>query len=116
MLAHLLREIRSGETLVVVRLDRLARSVSHLLAVIEQLEAQGAHFRSLGGQRLIAHCKQIAAQLDDMRGTRWHPSSVKHLFTRMEKLGLAGGPPHRSIQGSGDKPPARSDTHEQSRL
>src|SRR6202167_6714810 len=36
-----------GETLVVVRLDRLARSVSHLLAVIEQLEASGAHFRSL---------------------------------------------------------------------
>jgi DNA invertase Pin-like site-specific DNA recombinase len=31
----------------VVRLDRLARSVSHLLAVIEQLEAKGAHFRSL---------------------------------------------------------------------
>ena len=30
-----------------VRLDRLARSVSHLLAVIEQLEAAGAHFRSL---------------------------------------------------------------------
>src|SRR6202045_4751253 len=47
VLAHLLREIRSGETLVVVRLDRLARSVSHLLAVIEQLEANGAHFRSL---------------------------------------------------------------------
>ena len=47
VLARLLREIRSGETLVVVRLDRLARSVSHLLAVIEQLEAQGAHFHSL---------------------------------------------------------------------
>jgi len=47
VLALLLREIRSGETLVVVRLDRLARSVSHLLAVIEQLEAKGAHFRSL---------------------------------------------------------------------
>jgi DNA invertase Pin-like site-specific DNA recombinase len=47
VLARLLREIRSGETLVVVRLDRLARSVSHLLAVIEQLEASGAHFRSL---------------------------------------------------------------------
>jgi DNA invertase Pin-like site-specific DNA recombinase len=29
------------------QLDRLARSVSHLLAVIEQLEANGAHFRSL---------------------------------------------------------------------
>ena len=32
---------------MVVRLDRLARSVSHLLVVIEQLEARGAHFRSL---------------------------------------------------------------------
>ena len=47
VLARLLRDIRPGETLVVVRLDRLARSVSHLLAVIEQLEAHGAHFRSL---------------------------------------------------------------------
>ena len=47
VLAGLLREIGPGETLVVVRLDRLARSVSHLLAVIEQLEAGAAHFRSL---------------------------------------------------------------------
>ncbi len=47
VLARLLREIQPGETLTVVRLDRLARSVSHLLAVIEQLEARGAHFRSL---------------------------------------------------------------------
>src|SRR3954454_21554883 len=47
VLAQLLHEIRAGETLVVVRLDRLARSVSHLLAVIEQLEEAGAHFRSL---------------------------------------------------------------------
>jgi len=47
VLAGLLRAIAPGETLVVVRLDRLARSVSHLLAVIEQLEASGAHFRSL---------------------------------------------------------------------
>ncbi len=47
ILARMLREIQSGETLVVVRLDRLARSVNHLPAVIEQLEASGAHFRSL---------------------------------------------------------------------
>jgi DNA invertase Pin-like site-specific DNA recombinase len=47
VLARVLREIRPGETLVVVRLDRLARSVAHLLAVIERLEAKGAHFRSL---------------------------------------------------------------------
>ena len=46
-LARLMREIGRGDVLVVVRLDRLARSVSHLLDVIERLEAQGAHFRSL---------------------------------------------------------------------
>lgn len=47
VLAKLLREIKAGDVLVVVRLDRLARSVSHLLQVIEQLEQVGAHFRSL---------------------------------------------------------------------
>ena len=46
-LARLTREIRAGDVLVVVRLDRLARSVSHLLEVIERLEESGAHFRSL---------------------------------------------------------------------
>src|ERR1700733_4844204 len=44
VLARLPRDIRAGETLVVVRLDRLARSVSHLLAVIEQLEAAWVAF------------------------------------------------------------------------
>jgi DNA invertase Pin-like site-specific DNA recombinase len=47
VLARLLREIAPGDVLVVVRLDRLARSVSHLLEVIEDLEARKAHFRSL---------------------------------------------------------------------
>lgn len=46
-LARLMREIGRDDVLVVVRLDRLARSVSHLLVVIEELEAKGAHFRSL---------------------------------------------------------------------
>lgn len=47
VLARLIRDIKPGEVLVVVRLDRLARSVSHLLEVIETLEAKKAHFRSL---------------------------------------------------------------------
>ena len=46
-LSKLLREINAGDTLVVVRLDRLARSVGHLLEVIEDLTARNAHFRSL---------------------------------------------------------------------
>lgn len=46
-LSRLLASIGRGDVLVVVRLDRLARSVSHLLEVIEQLKTRGAHFRSL---------------------------------------------------------------------
>lgn len=46
-LSKLVSEIGAGDTLVVVRLDRLARSVSHLLEVIEDLTARNAHFRSL---------------------------------------------------------------------
>ena len=47
-LARCLERIDQGDTLVVVRIDRLARSLSHLLEVIERLRARGAHFRSLG--------------------------------------------------------------------
>jgi hypothetical protein len=58
VLARLLRTIKAGDTLVVFRLDRLACSVSHLLAV-------------------------------PRGGTRWHPSSVKHLLARAQRLGVA---------------------------
>ncbi|MFC0808945.1 recombinase family protein [Ensifer sp. P24N7] len=47
VLAKLLKDVAAGDVLVVVRLDRLARSVSHLLDVIEDLEQRGVHFRSL---------------------------------------------------------------------
>ena len=47
VLARVLERIGRGDTLVVVRIDRLARSLSHLLELIERLEAKGAFFRSL---------------------------------------------------------------------
>ncbi len=47
VLARVLERVGKGDTLVVVRIDRLARSLSHLLDVIERLEAQGAYFRSI---------------------------------------------------------------------
>lgn len=47
VLARLLEQMRKGDTLIVVRIDRLARSLSHLLDVIERLEAKGAFFRSI---------------------------------------------------------------------
>jgi DNA invertase Pin-like site-specific DNA recombinase len=46
-LARLLDRLRRGDTLVVVRIDRLARSLSHLLTVIERVCGAGGHFRSL---------------------------------------------------------------------
>jgi DNA invertase Pin-like site-specific DNA recombinase len=47
VLAQVVAGFGPGDVLCVVRLDRLARSLSHLLQVIEGLEARGAHFRSL---------------------------------------------------------------------
>jgi DNA invertase Pin-like site-specific DNA recombinase len=47
VLRRALERVRAGDTLVVVRIDRLARSLSHLLEVIEGLQAKGAAFRSL---------------------------------------------------------------------
>ncbi|MGI3213151.1 recombinase family protein [Roseovarius tibetensis] len=47
VLGRVLERVSKGNTLVVVRIDRLARSLSHLLEVIERLEAKGAFFRSI---------------------------------------------------------------------
>lgn len=42
-----LAAMQEGDTLVVWRLDRLARSLRHLLETVEGLEARGMKFRSL---------------------------------------------------------------------
>ena len=47
MLARDLERISKGDKLVVLRIARLALSLSHLLEVIERLMAKGAFFRSL---------------------------------------------------------------------
>ncbi len=50
-----------------------------------------AAIRAAAPDRTLA---QVAAQLEAMRertprgGTRWHPSSVRHLLLRAEKQGL----------------------------
>lgn len=46
-LARALDHIRSGDTLVVNKLDRLARSSQHLLEILEALTAKGAALRIL---------------------------------------------------------------------
>lgn len=62
-LAAALTYLRSGDTLVVWKLDRLARSLKQLIETIETLEGQGIGFRSLtenidtttAGGRLVFH-------------------------------------------------------------
>ncbi|MEB8387790.1 recombinase family protein [Rhodobacteraceae bacterium KMM 6894] len=46
-LAQALDYIRKGDTLVVTKLDRLARSVAHLLEVLGEVEKKGASLRIL---------------------------------------------------------------------
>jgi DNA invertase Pin-like site-specific DNA recombinase len=47
-LADTLEFIREGDTLVVTKLDRLARSVPHLLSILDTLNNKGANLRILG--------------------------------------------------------------------
>lgn len=46
-LARALERVGKGDTLLVVRIDRLARSLAHLLEIVEILRAKGAYFRSI---------------------------------------------------------------------
>jgi DNA invertase Pin-like site-specific DNA recombinase len=46
-LNRLLSQLRSGDCVLVYRLDRFARSLADLLAIIAKIEAAGATFRSL---------------------------------------------------------------------
>ncbi len=46
-LKRLLRTLAEGDTLVVWKLDRLGRSMRHLVVLVEELRARGINFRSL---------------------------------------------------------------------
>jgi hypothetical protein len=74
-LAKVLARMRPGDVLVVARLDRLARSLSHLLTVITELDAKGAGFKSLADSidtttpqgRLALQALGAVAKLPDAR-------------------------------------------------
>ena len=74
-LAALLSYVRAGDVLMVWRLDRLGRSLSHLLSVclsvVEDLDARGIELRSLteaidttAGGRLVFHVFGAVAQFE----------------------------------------------------
>lgn len=71
-LDDLLEHLRPGDTLVVWRLDRLGRSLRHLITVFSELEARGVAVRSLTesldtstpGGRLVFHVFGALAEFE----------------------------------------------------
>lgn len=71
-LAEAVRFARSGDTLVVWKLDRLGRSLPHLIETISSLQARGISFRSLteqldtttSGGKLIFHVFAALAEFE----------------------------------------------------
>ena len=80
-LGKLLDQLRPGDTLVVWRLDRLGRSIRHLIDQLTELQDRGIEFRSLqenidtgsSGGRLVFHIFASLAEFErDLISERTH--------------------------------------------
>jgi DNA invertase Pin-like site-specific DNA recombinase len=71
-LARALASLKTGDTLIVWKLDRLGRSLAHLVQTIEELGLRGINFRSLSdpidtesaGGRLVLHIMAALAEFE----------------------------------------------------
>ncbi len=71
-LAQALSHLRAGDTLVVWRLDRLGRSLAHLIDTIKDLQGRGIHFKSIqeqldtttSGGKLVFHVFGALAEFE----------------------------------------------------
>jgi DNA invertase Pin-like site-specific DNA recombinase len=71
-LTQALSHLRAGDTLVVWRLDRLGRSLTHLIETVRQLQERGIGFRSLqeqidtttSGGKLVFHVFGALAEFE----------------------------------------------------
>lgn len=121
-LQRALRSLKAGDTLVVWKIDRLARSLSDLLGLLSQIEARGARFRSLTEpidtsssmgtfvlqilgavaqlERSIIRERVIAGQSAAMaRGKRWGPPRTLGLKdeSALVRRYLKGGETYSSV-------------------
>ena len=97
-----LHELRHGDVLLVWRLDRLGRSVRHLVTLIDQLQEMGCGFRSVcdgaidtttSSGELIFHVFSALAQFE------------RRLIQERTKAGIAAA---RARGRKGGRPPMRS--------
>ena len=72
-----MREIQADDVLVVVRLDRLARSVSHLLETIERLEARACSLKITS--QLAAVSSSVCASVAGRRSRPWRSREAGQL-------------------------------------
>jgi DNA invertase Pin-like site-specific DNA recombinase len=99
-LSQALSHLRAGDTLVVWRLDRLGRSLPHLIETVRQLQERGIGFRSLqeqldtrtSGGKLVFHVFGALAEFErDLVRERTHAGVVAarargRLFGRPRRL------------------------------
>lgn len=84
-LSQVFDALRQGDTLVIWRLDRLGRSLKHLIAIVDQLDKLGVGLQSLtesidttsAGGKLIFHIFGALAEFE------------RHLIRERTKAGLA---------------------------
>jgi DNA invertase Pin-like site-specific DNA recombinase len=87
--------LRRGDTLVVWKLDRLGRSLAHLVETVAELGARGVHFRSLSdpidtesaGGRLVLHIMAALAEFERSLNSERTRAGLAAAKRRGRKLG-----------------------------
>lgn len=116
-LAEMLEFVREGDTLVVVRLDRFARSLSDLYAMLERLTRQGVAFHCLRqsidtststGKLTLAILGAVAEFENDLRRERQRDgiARAKERGVYKGRKRTVDGEEVRRLHGEGTKPTA----------
>lgn len=102
-LDRLIDQIRPGDVVVVAKYDRLSRSLQDLLAIVEEVRAKGAGFRSLAEDidtttsagRLVFH---VFASIAQFERERISERTREGLFAARKAGRIGGRPPALSSQ------------------